>query len=284
MPAFTNRATLSYNGNAVNSNVVTGEIRDAVTITKSTSSANYAGDGHITYTISLVNTSAAAVDNITVTDNLGEYQANAATAYPLTYRENTLSYYQNGVLQTAPTVTGGPPLTISGITIPAGGNVLLIYEADTNEFAPLAEGANIVNTATATGAALASPVSDSAQVLAGDSPELSITKLLSPNTVSPNEEITYTFIIQNSGNLATTAEDDPIVTDTFDPILRNIAVTYNGTAWTEGVNYTYDETTGVFTTLANQIEVSEAAYAQADNGTVTASPGESVITVTGTVG
>ena len=34
MASFTNMATLSYNGSQINSNVVTGELRDALTITK----------------------------------------------------------------------------------------------------------------------------------------------------------------------------------------------------------------------------------------------------------
>ena len=41
MASFTNMATLSYNGSQINSNVVTGELRDALTITKTAVSGGY---------------------------------------------------------------------------------------------------------------------------------------------------------------------------------------------------------------------------------------------------
>ena len=56
--------------------------------------------------------------------------------------------------------------------------------------------------------------------------------------------------------------DNLVVTDNFDPILNPISVTYNGTAWAEGINYTYDETTGQFATTAGQITVPAATYTQ----------------------
>ena len=84
--------------------------------------------------------------------------------------------------------------------------------------------------------------------------------------------------------MAATAEDTIIVTDTFDPRLKNISVTYNGTAWKEGVNYTYSEATGLFTTATGQITVPAAAYSQdAQTGAWTLTPGTAVITVKGTV-
>lgn len=74
-----------------------------------------------------------------------------------------------------------------------------------------------------------------------------------------------------------------VVTDTFAPILRNIAVTYNGTAWTEGTNYTYNAATGVFTTLAGQITVPAASFTQNTDGTFTVTPGTATLVITGTV-
>lgn len=52
------------------------------------------------------------------------------------------------------------------------------------------------------------------------------------------------------------------MTDTFDPILSNISVTYNGAAWTTPANYTYNEATGVFATVPGQIVVPAASYVQ----------------------
>ncbi|MEI3048770.1 MAG: hypothetical protein V8T65_12065 [Roseburia inulinivorans] len=55
---------------------------------------------------------------------------------------------------------------------------------------------------------------------------------------------------------ATAAE----IIDTFDPILSNIAVSYNGTALAAGTDYTYNEATGLFATTAGRITVPAAAY------------------------
>lgn len=47
-------------------------------------------------------------------------------------------YYANGTLQPTPTVDAeGTALVISGINVPAGGNAIIVYEAQANQFAPL---------------------------------------------------------------------------------------------------------------------------------------------------
>ena len=115
------------------------------------------------------------------------------------------------------------------------------------------------------------------------SADLTISKALSPTTVTENGQITYTFVISNTGNTEATATGNVVVTDTFAPILRNIAVTYNGTAWTEGTNYTYNAATGVFTTLAGQITVPAATFTQNTDGTFTVTPGTATLVITGTV-
>ncbi len=78
--------------------------------------------------------------------------------------------------------------------------------------------------------------------------------------------------------------DNVTITDTFNPVLRNISVTYNGNAWTETTNYTYNETTGAFATVAGQITVPAATFAQnAATGVITTTPGTAVVTVTGNI-
>ena len=283
MASFTNFATLSYNGGTTNSNIVTGEILEALTAVKTAVSANYSAGDRITYALSLVNTGTAAVTDYTVTDNLGGYTVGANTVYPLAYNAGTVRYYINGVLQTAPTVTAGPPLTVTGLTIPAGGSAVLIYETTATPVAPLATGSSITNTATITGGGLTTPITAQATVETANSADLTISKALSPTTVTENGQITYTFVISNTGNTEATATDNVVVTDTFDPILRNIAVTYNGTAWTEGTNYTYNAATGVFTTLAGQITVPAASFTQNTDGTFTVTPGTATLVITGTV-
>lgn len=283
MASFTNFATLSYNGGTTNSNIVTGEILEALTAVKTAVSANYSAGDRITYALSLVNTGTAAITDYTVTDNLGGYTVGANTVYPLAYNAGTVRYYINGVLQTAPTVTAGPPLTVTGLTVPAGGSAVLIYETTATPVAPLATGSSITNTATITGGGLTTPITAQATVETANSADLSISKALSPTTVTENGRITYTFVISNTGNTEATATGNVVVTDTFSPILRNIAVTYNGTAWTEGTNYTYNAATGVFTTLAGQITVPAASFTQNTDGTFTVTPGTATLVITGTV-
>ena len=66
-------------------------------------------------------------------------------------------------------------------------------------------------------------------------------------------------------------------------MLKNITVTYNGTAWTEGTNYEYSETTGIFRTLAGQITVPAATYTRAADNSLIVEPGTAVITVSGNI-
>ncbi len=283
MASFTNFATLSYNGGTTNSNTVTGEILEALTAVKTAVSANYSAGGRVTYALSLVNTGTTAITGYTVTDDLGGYTVGANTVYPLAYNAGTVRYYINGVLQASPTVTAGPPLTVTGLTIPAGGSAVLIYEATATNVAPLATGGSITNTATITGGGLINPITAQATVETENSADLTISKALSPTTVTENGQITYTFVISNTGNTEAAATDNVVVTDTFDPVLRNITVTYNGTAWTEGTNYTYNATTGVFTTQAGQITVPAASFSQNADGTFAVTPGTATLVITGTV-
>ena len=284
MAIFTNQATLRYNNVTRASNITTGEILEALTITKTAITGTYAPNETITYVVSAVNTGNTPLTALTLTDDLGAYQSGTTTLYPLTYVVGSLTYYVNGVLQTAPTVIPGPPLTITGINVPAGANVTFIYETTVNEFAPAASGDTITNTASLQGAGIATPVSDSAVVTVSDNTDLTISKSLSPTVVSENSPLTYTFVIQNTGNAPATAADNVVVTDTFLPSLSTVSVTYNGVPWTQGVEYTYNETTGEFATLPGQITVPAATFTQdTQTGEITTTPGVSTITVTGNI-
>ena len=281
MATFTNRATLTFNGGSTNSNTVTGELVEVLSIAKTALTQEYQVGDSVTYVVSLVNTGTTPLTNLSIEDNLGAYTFEGATLYPLTFQSAV--YYQNGVLQPTPAITPGPPLSITGINVPAGGNATLIYEVEINEYASPLGGAVIENTVTASGGGLATPLSATEQITAAEATDLTISKAICPTVVSDNGQLTYTFVIQNSGNVDALATDDLVLTDTFDPILNPISVTYNSVAWTEGVNYTYDPATGAFATLPGQITVPAATYVQNPDGTWTVTPGTSVITVTGTV-
>ncbi len=286
MATFFNSATLSYNGNVTSSNIVTGELVEVLSATKTAVRGDYRANEKVTYVVSIVNSGTTNITGVSISDDLGAYTfgADDTVLTPLTYVDASVLYYSNGVLQAAPAVTAGPPLTISGITVPAGGNVAIVYEALPNQFAPLAGAATIQNTATISSAELTSDIQAAGTVTAASEPDLTISKSLSPSTVAENGQLTYTFVIQNYGNAAADAADNVVLSDTFDPRLRDLIVTFNETAWTAPTNYTYDETTGVFATVGGQLTVPAATYTQnPDTGVWSVSPGVSTLFITGTV-
>lgn len=283
MAVFTNFATLSYKGGTRNSNTVTGEIMETVSVQKTAVSTGYGAGDTLSYAVSLVNAGPADVSGLTVTDDLGAYELDGTTLYPLSYVDGTARLIVNGALQPAPTVTAGPPLVFSGINIPAGGSAVLVYEADVTGYAPLAPDSEITNTVTVTGGGVSVPLTASAAVGSLDSAELFISKALSPCVVPANGEITYSFELTNTGNTEAGAADEAVVRDDFDPILSDISVSFNGTAWTRAVQYSYDEATGAFATLPGQITVPAASYTQNADGTWTVEPGTATLTVSGTI-
>ena len=282
MAIFTNQATLSYNNTVTTSNITTGELLEVLSVTKTALSGTYTPQDTVVYVVNLANTGTAAFTGLTVTDDLGAYDYDGGTLVPLDYVEGTLRYFLN-VVQATPTVTAGPPLTVTGITVPAGGNALLVYEARLNQYAPLDIEATVTNTVTVTGGGLSAPLSDTATVAAAAAPYLTISKSLSPLTVSENGQLTYTFVIQNTGNTPALLSDNAAITDTFDPILSDLTVTFNGEAWTEPDDYTYNEATGLFATVPGRITVPAATFTQNENGAWVILPGTATLTVTGTV-
>ncbi|MBE6918887.1 MAG: hypothetical protein E7469_04310 [Ruminococcaceae bacterium] len=283
MAIFTNQATLSYNNTVTTSNITTGELLEVLSVTKTALSGTYTPQDTVVYVVNLANTGTAAFTGLTVTDDLGAYDYDGGTLVPLDYVEGSLRYFLNGVVQATPTVTAGPPLSVSGITVPAGGNALLVYEARLNQYAPLDIEATVTNTVTVTGGGLSAPLSDTATVAAAAAPYLTISKSLSPLTVSENGQLTYTFVIQNTGNTPALLSDNAAITDTFDPILSDLTVTFNGEAWTEPDDYTYNEATGLFATVPGRITVPAATFTQNESGAWVITPGTATLTVTGTV-
>lgn len=284
MAIFTNQATLTYRGNTTNSNIAYGEILDVLTADKVAIEGSYTPGALVTYALTLRNTGTAPLNNLTVTDNLGGYDFGGNTVYPLTYENGSVTLFVDGMLQPTPAVTAGPPLVVGGITIPGGGDAVLVYQARVNEFAdPEADGV-IENTATVTGDGLSAPVVAVEGIMANVAPALTISKAITPSQVVDNDRVTYALVIQNSGNQAVVATDNAVISDVFDPILTNLVVTFDGSAWTEGVQYTYDEATGLFTTLLGQITVPAATYTQDPiSGAYSLTPGIATLNITGTI-
>ena len=156
-----------------------------------------------------------------------------------------------------------------------------MYETTVTQFAPLGVGDSVTNTVTVSGENI--PTAQET-ITPEQAPDLTITKSIDPIPVNNGDRVTYTFVIQNYGNTPAVASDNASVTDTFNPVLTGITVSFNGTAWTLGTEYTYSETTGVFVTDPGQITVPAATYTQNPvTGEWTVVPGVSTLVVTGTI-
>ena len=282
MAQFTNQAQLTYRDTVTNSNVAYGEIVDALSMTKTALTSTYGANDTITYIISIVNSGITSQTNLTFTDNLGAYSIGNDSVVPLNYTQGSLKYYINGILQPTPQVTAEGNLVVSGINIPANENALLVYETTVNNFAPLSEGSTITNVANLSGAYVSTVIAEET-VTVSSLPSLSITKSISPVPVSENGTVTYTFLIQNTGNAPVVATDNAFITDLFNPILSNVTATFNGVSWTQGAEFNYNETTGLFESVAGTITVDEATFTQGDDGSWSITPGTSTLVITGTI-
>ena len=284
MATFTNQATLSYMGVDTLSNIVTGEILDSLALTKTAVTETYTAGDALTYVIALTNSGAVSFSGLTITDDLGAYPFGTGTLVPLSYDSGALRYFVNGVLQPTPTVSATSPLTVTGISVPAGGNSVLVYSATPNAYAPLGEGGQIVNTVSVTGAGIVTPLVATETVTSANSGSLAIQKAMTPTTVTEGDTITYTLTIENYGTEPIVATDGAIVTDTFDPIINITSVTLDGVPLAEGTQYTYNDTTGAFATLSGALPIPGATAVQdPTTGAWTLVPGTAVLTITGTV-
>lgn len=287
MAQISNRARLSYDSTVISSNITVGELLPSLTVSKTSVGTTYSRDDEVTYIVSLVNRSEKDFTGLRITDDLGAYTVGTSTVYPLAYVEGSVRFYTNGVLGASPDVSTEIPLVFSGVTVPAGGNVMIIYKTNITEFAPLDIGSEITNTVTVSAPCTVStalPVSDSETVTAKEAPDLAITKHMEPTTVIENDSVTYTFIIDNFGNTAADASLGIVLTDTFTPPLSKVTVSLNGTPLSSPANFTYSESTGAFATVSGQITVPAATFTQDPaTGIVTVVPGSSTLVVTGTI-
>lgn len=282
MAIFSNQATLTYNGNSTNSNIAYGEILDVLAVTKTAVEGSYAPGGVVTYVVAMRNTDSVGLSGLTVTDDLGGYGFGNTTVYPLSYVEGSALLYVDGALQPAPGVTAGPPLVISGITVPGGADVVLVYQARVTDYADPA--GSIDNTVTVTGDGISAPLTATETVTAAAAAALTISKSITPAQVMDNDRVTYTLVIQNTGNQPVAATDDASISDLFDPILTDLAVNFDGVVWTQGVQYNYNAASGQFTTVPGQILVPAATYTQDPaTGVYVVTPGIATLTVTGTI-
>ena len=284
MPTFYNQATLTYNNTSTNSNIVQGEYVETLSACKTALTGDYRHGDNVCFAVSIVNSGCTPCCGLHITDDLGAYTCSGSEVVPLTYIEGSLKCYLNGVLQDAPEVTAGPPLCFSGIDLPENSNLLLVYSANVNRYAPLGRSASILNTALIESDAMSSAVTAQASIHASSGLQLSISKAICPSKVMENCPVTYTLTIINNGSSPAVATDEVVVSDMFDPVLNITRVSFNGASWTQGEEYSYDEATGAFSTTPTFITVPAASYAQDGNsGIWHVTPGISTLVICGTV-
>lgn len=286
---ITNRATVNYSNGSVNSTVVSNAVSTRLNygleIGKTSISETYRTGKDITYVITVTNNGANAIEDITVTDDLGAYIFNGNRIVPLTYI-GPAQLFINGISSgeiTPITVTDGILFVID--SIPANGNAQIIYIARANEYAGDALDTCIVNTATADNDCSCpcdEPVSDSNTICVEEFADLRVIKSACPDPVVCGETLNYNIELYNYGNKPAT---DVVLTDTFTPPLANITVSVNGTV-IPASDYSYVNGTLTLPSAASGYEIAVPAATferNATTGIVSVTPGNLGITISGTV-
>ncbi len=284
MALFTNQAKLSYDATTLQSNLAIGEVRPALTISKTALSGDYRIGGTVVYLVTVANEGESDLSGLTLTDSLGAYAFGQGILYPLTYQTDSAMLWDRGVLQPAPTVSGVRPLTVTELTVPAGGILQLVYRATVNSYAPPASGGKILNTVSLTGASLTQTLSASETVSVASEPVLAIAKSIIPVPVLENGRLTYTFVLLNTGPTDADAGERVTINDLFSPILHDVTVTLDGEALSAPSQYTYNEATGLFQTVPGQITVPAATALQnTRTGEWSVTPGSVTLQVSGRI-
>ena len=213
-----NSATLTYNsgdntGSAA-SNVVSTSLLDSYSITAVKTSANdsWRPSENITYLVTVTNTGTQPLYNVQVSDDLG-----GATA-PLVYLANSALIIDEG------TVTPVTPTSVNPLVIPvapvlqSGDSITVLYVAQVSgAVADTVE--TITNTAqvtareqSATGAVVTAQPAPTVTLPREDFAQIDIVKTADKAVISSGDTLTYTFTIENSGNIPAT---NVVITDTL---------------------------------------------------------------------
>ena len=283
MAEFTNKATLTVGGVSIDSNTVSGTREGTTELTKTALLPTY-GDGPVTYVVSFVNNGTTDVTGLSLTDDLGAYAFGGQTLWPLEYIADSLMIYISGVEQPVVVPKALQPFEVTVPTVPAGGNLLMVYAASPTAYAPRGEGQTVTNTVTAASPDLSASMEAAADVAPAQNADLSLSKSVDPQELVEGEPVTYTIVALNSGAAAVAQTDGLVISDTLDPALAGLTVTLDGEPRAEGTGYTYDVSTGAFATVAGVVTVPAATFAQdPTTGVWSASPGAATLRITGTV-
>ena len=287
MATIENFATVSYTSGGISetkvSNLAEIGLESAISFTKSTLGETYGEDDVITYILSMTNTSASTITNVSITDDLGTFIFGTLELSPLTYTAPALLLIDGQDVSTQLTVdtsTAGS-LVFSFPALPAGATANIVYRAAVNEYAPLDVNASVTNTATLTSDSDCADGTATATITAVSAANVSVFKQMSPNPVICGDTVTYTIRIYNYGNIAA---ENVVLTDTFNPAPENITVSRDGVLLI-GTDYTYvNGTLTVPSTAQSPVTVPAATFIRdVTTGIVNVTPGMIEYTSTGTI-
>ena len=287
MATIENFATVRYTSGGVEtvrvSNLAEVQLESSALLTKTPLSPVYGEEDTLTYILSIQNTSAGALTNLRVEDNLGTFPFGTTELTPLTYAGNAILLIngQNATAELTVDSSVDGALVFTVASIPAGATANIVYNARINEFAPLELDSTIVNTATLSADAECVAGEASATVTALGGANVSVLKSMSPNPVVCGEVLTYTIRIYNYGNAPA---ENVQLTDVFDPAPENITITRNGVAF-PATDFTYEN--GVLTLpsdTATADTVPAATFTRnPQTGEVTVTPGVVEYIITGRI-
>ena len=245
-----NSATLTYNSgdntDSAASNIVSTSLLDSYSLTATKVSANdsFRPSENITYLVTVTNTGTQPLYDVNVTDDLGGADT------PLSYLENS-ALVINGSEVTPVTPTSVSPLVIPVADILASGEgVTVVYVAQVSGIIE-DDVEEITNTAKASASeqeespALVESEPVSVTIYREDFAQIDVVKSVDKAVISSGDTLTYTFTIENSGNIPAT---NVVITDMLP---EGCAIT-SIESETEGVTTVYvatDYTVGADNTL-----------------------------------
>ena len=213
-----NAATLTYNSGASTSsaasNVVATSLLDSYSITSAKYSANdsFRPGENITYLVTVTNTGTEPVFAVQITDDLG-----SGTPAPLSYVADSALVIDGGaVTQVVPTSVS-PLVIVLPDALASGESVNVLYVAQVSSVIADSVQAitNTVQTSARQGSAAGEVIDAepaSVTINREDYAQINITKSVDKAVVASGDTLTYTFTIENSGNIEAT---NVVITDTL---------------------------------------------------------------------
>ncbi|MBR3971745.1 MAG: DUF11 domain-containing protein [Ruminococcus sp.] len=269
-----NFATLTYNSGedteAATSNVVSTNLLESagVSAEKFTANSTWRPGENLTYFVTVTNTGTEPIENVTVTDDLG-----GETDTPMFYVQGSARVIA-GIEVTEVTPTDTNPLVIPvADTLLPGESVIVLYVARVN--ATIEDDVNsITNTATAQGEGTACGGGDatdesSVTLPREDFAQVNLLKAVDKAVISCGDTLTYTFSIENSGNIPAT---NVVITDTLPEgfVITSVQSVTNGvtTVYDEG-DYTVSADNTLILPTGAGVTITVPARTDAGNGLTT---------------